>query len=78
MGGEPSGAMAWLGDLTHGLMRARTMLQKSKAKNCKERLERVTRLATGSWVGGRLAGVCNGLCVVFFSNLGFTIVRDFN
>ena len=46
-----------MGDLTHGLMRARTMLRKSKAKNCEDRLERVARLATGSCAGGRLAGV---------------------
>ena len=46
-----------MGNLTHGLMRARTMLQKSKAKNCEDRLERVARLATGSCAGGRLAGV---------------------
>ena len=63
-----------MGDLTHGLMRARTMLRKSKAKNCEDRLERVARLATGSCAGGRLAGVHG----VFFSNHGFKIVRDLN
>ena len=52
-------AAAWEGSQGEQ-WRARTMLRKSKAKNCEDGFERAAWLATGSWVGGRLAGLPDG------------------